>query len=91
MISLRLIPPGEIDDILLVVTPGLAGDRDGLLLVGTLGLAGERDAILLVVTPGLDITSGSAAMFDGSVSLVKASRTLDFVLLQGINWVSKET
>jgi hypothetical protein len=39
MMILRLIPPGEIAAILLVVTPGLVG---------------EREAILLVVTPGLE-------------------------------------
>jgi len=45
--SLRLIPPGEIDAILLVVGPGLIG---------------EREDMLLVVTPGLDITFESAAV-----------------------------
>jgi hypothetical protein len=42
MISLRLIPPGEINAILLVVTLGLAGESDAILLVVTPGLAGER-------------------------------------------------
>jgi len=45
--SLRLIPPGEIDAILLVVGPGLIR---------------EREDMLLVVTPGLDITFGSTAV-----------------------------
>jgi hypothetical protein len=49
--SIRLIPPGEMDAILLVVGPGLVG---------------EREDMLLVVTPGLDITFGSAAFWDGS-------------------------
>ena len=69
--SLRLIPPGEIAAILLVVTPGLAGERDAILLVVTPGLAvGERDAIFLVVTPGLDITFGSAAVEASTVSVL---------------------
>jgi hypothetical protein len=47
MISLRLIPLGEIDAILLVGIPEFSG---------------ERDDILLVVTPGLDITFGSTKL-----------------------------
>lgn len=43
--SLRLIPPGEIDAILLVVGPGLVG---------------EREDMLLVFTPGLEVRFGSA-------------------------------
>jgi hypothetical protein len=50
MMSLRLIPPGEITGILLVVTPGLVGEREPILLVVTPGLVGEREAIILVVT-----------------------------------------
>lgn len=75
MISLRLIPLGEINVILLVVTPGLVGDRDAILLVVThgLALAGERDAILLVVTPGLEVSFGSTSMFDGSAPFVEFS------------------
>ena len=42
--SLRLIPPGEMDAILLVVGPGLVGERD----------------MLLVFTPGLEVGFGSA-------------------------------
>jgi hypothetical protein len=33
-----LIPPGEIDAILLVVTPGLVGEREAILLVVILDL-----------------------------------------------------
>jgi hypothetical protein len=47
MISLRLIPPGEIDAILLVGLPEFSG---------------ERDDILLVVTPRVDITFGSTKL-----------------------------
>ena len=59
MMSLRLIPPGEIAAILLVVTPGLVG---------------EMDDILLVVTPGLEwgIGEGSAAALDVLASVVEA-------------------
>jgi hypothetical protein len=55
MMILRLIPPGEIAAILLVVTPGLVG---------------EREAILLVVTPGLEggITEGSRTVVEASAS-----------------------
>jgi hypothetical protein len=70
-----LIPPGDIDAILLVVTPGLAGESDAILLVLTPGHAGEREAILLVVTPGLDITFGAPTKLDGSPDSV-------FVFLQ---------
>ena len=42
--SLRLIPPGEMDAILLVVGPGLVGERD----------------MLLVFTPVLEVGFGSA-------------------------------
>ena len=98
-----MIPPGEIDAILLVVTPGLAGgmgvalrvvtpglagEMDVALRVVTPRLAGERDAILLVVTPGLKVNFGSATMFESSSPLVEASAALDLVLLQGLNRVS---
>jgi hypothetical protein len=83
MISLRLIPPGEIDAILLVVTPGLAGDRDAILLVVTPGLVGEMDAILLVVTPGLDITFGSTKL--------DVSRDSALAFLQSASRVNEET
>ena len=42
--SLQLIPPGEMDAILLVVGPGLVGERD----------------MLLVFTPVLEVSFGSA-------------------------------
>jgi len=42
--SLRLIPPGKMDAILLVVGPGLVGERD----------------MLLVFTPVLEVSFGSA-------------------------------
>ena len=98
-----MIPPGEIDAILLVVTPELAGEMDVALRVVTPGLAGEmdvalrvvtprlageRDAILLVVTPGLKVNFGSAIIFESSSPLVEASAVLDLVLLQGLNRVS---
>jgi hypothetical protein len=62
--SLRLIPPGEMDVILLVVGHGLVG---------------EREDMLLVVTPGLDITFGSAAFWDGSASTTSTTSDLDFL------------
>lgn len=83
-----MIPPGEIDAILLVVTPGLAGEMDVALRVVIPGLAGERDAILLVVTPRLKVNFGSGTMFESSSPLVEASAALDLVLLQGLNRVS---
>jgi hypothetical protein len=56
--SLRLIPPGEMDAILLVVGPGLVG---------------EREDMLLVVTPGLHVSLGSGTFWDGSTSIAGAS------------------
>jgi hypothetical protein len=88
MISLRLIPPGEINAILLVVTLGLAGESDAILLVVTPGLAGERGAEF-IFTPWLDVTFGSTAMFDGSTSMVEASTALDLVFLQGTSRISE--
>jgi len=77
-----LVPPGEIDAILLVVTPGLVGERKAILLVVTpTGLAEERDATPLFITPGLDVTFGSSIMFNGSVTSVEASTASDFVFL----------
>jgi len=74
--SLRLIPLGEIDVILLVVGPGLIG---------------EREDMLLVVTPGLDITFGSAAVCDGSASTVETSTTSDLDFLGGATWIRQGT
>ena len=74
--SLRLIPPGEIDAILLVVGPGLIG---------------EREDMLLVVTPGLDITFGSTAVCDGSASTVETSTTSDLDFLGGATWIRQGT
>jgi hypothetical protein len=54
MMIRRLIPPGEIAAILLVVTPGLVGEREAILLVVTPGLVGERGAAGRVATPGLE-------------------------------------
>lgn len=54
MMIWRLIPPGEIAAILLVVTPGLVGEREAILLVVTPGLVGERGAAGRVATPGLE-------------------------------------
>jgi hypothetical protein len=51
---LRLIPPGETDAILLVVGPGLVGERD----------------ILLVFTPGLEVSFGSSTVWDGSAPTI---------------------
>jgi len=48
--NLRLISPGEIDAILLVVGPGLVG---------------EREDMFLVITPGLEITFGSTTIWNG--------------------------
>jgi hypothetical protein len=56
--SLRLIPPGEMDAILLVVGPGLVG---------------EREDMLLAVTPGLHVSLGSGTFWDGSTSIAGAS------------------
>jgi len=64
--SLLLIPPGEMDAILLVVGPGLVG---------------EREDMLLVVTPGLQATFGSATFGDGSASIMETSTTSDLDFL----------
>ena len=76
MMSLRLIPPGEIAAILLVVTPGLVG---------------ERGDILLVVTPGLErgVGEGSAATLDVPTSVVEAPTDLELFILRLKTWVSK--
>ena len=76
MMSLRLIPPGEIAAILLVVTPGLVGERDAILLVVTPGLVGEIAAVLRVVTPGLE-----CGIKEGSTWVVEASPSFDMVFL----------
>ena len=62
--SIRLIPPGEMDAILLIVGPGLVG---------------EREDMLLVVTPRLDITFGSTVFWDGSASTTSTTSNLDFL------------
>ena len=64
MMSLRLIPPGEIAAIFRVVTPGLDG---------------EREHILLVVTPGLERGTGedSTTILDVSSSIVEVSTASD--------------
>ena len=69
MMSLRLIPPGEIAAILRVVT---------------LGLVGEREDILLVVTPGLERGTGedSTTILDVSSSIVEVSTASDLFFLQ---------
>jgi hypothetical protein len=87
-----LIPPCEINAILLVVTPGLVGEKEAILLVVTPpGLAEERDVAPLFITPGLDVTFGSSMMFNGSVTWVEASTASDFVFLQGTSRVSERT
>ena len=53
MMSLRLIPPGEIAAIFRVVTPGLIGEREDILLVVTPVLErgiGEDSTTVLVVS-----------------------------------------
>jgi len=69
MMSLRLIPPGEIAAIFRVVTPGLVG---------------EREDILLVVTPGLERGTGedSTTILDVSSSIVEVSTASDLFFLQ---------
>ncbi|GER26170.1 zinc finger (MYND type) family protein /programmed cell death 2 C-terminal domain-containing protein [Striga asiatica] len=73
MMSLRLIPPGEIAAILLVVTPGLVG---------------ERDDILLVVTPGLKcgVGEGSVAALEVPASILEAPTASDLFILR--TWIS---
>ena len=68
MMSLRLIPPGEIAAILRVVT---------------LGLVGEREDILLVVTPGLERGTGedSTTILDVSSYIVEVSTASDLFFL----------
>ena len=69
MMSLRLIPPGEIAAIFRVVTPGLVG---------------EREDILLVVTPGLErgTREDSTTILDVSSSIVEVSTASDLFFLQ---------
>ena len=69
--SLLLIPPGEMDAIL-VVGPGLVG---------------EREDMLLVVTPGLQATFGSATFGDGSASIMETSTTSDLDFLGCTIWI----
>jgi hypothetical protein len=74
--SLRLIPPGEIAAILLVVTHGLVGERDVILPIVTPWLVGERAAVLRVVTLGLE-----CGIKEGSTPVVQASPSSDLVFL----------
>ena len=69
--SLRLIPPGEMDAILLVVGPELVGERD----------------MLLVFTPGLEVCFGSATFWDDSASRTEASTPSDSDFLGDTTWV----
>jgi hypothetical protein len=71
-----LIPPGEIAAILLVVTPGLVGERDIILPIVTPWLVGERAAVLRVVTLGLE-----CGIKEGSTTVVEASSSSDLVFL----------
>jgi len=74
-----LIPPGEIDAILLVVTPGLAGEMDVALRVVTPGLAGEMDVALRVVTPRL------AGERDAILLVVTPLQNTSWIHLQSIS------
>jgi hypothetical protein len=46
---------------------------DAILLVVGPGLVGEREVMFLVITPGLDITFGSTTIWDGSISTLETS------------------